>query len=143
MADIFTIRKRSEIMARVSGKETKFEILVRKYLFAHKFRYRKNVKTLPGKPDILLPKYKTAIFIHGCFWHGHDCKKAALPSSNVNFWSKKINGNKLRDKRNKSELRKLGWCVIEIWECKLNNKQAFEKTMVKLIKKIKQTIYNI
>lgn len=81
MSDIFTKQKRSEIMSRVRNKDTKLEIIVRKFLFANGFRYRKNDKRYPGKPDIVLPKYKTIVFIHGCFWHGHDCKAGALPKS--------------------------------------------------------------
>lgn len=85
MSDIFSSQKRSDIMSKISGKNTKPEILVRKFLFSKGFRYRINVKTLPGKPDIVLPKYKTVIFINGCFWHGHNCKKGKLPSSNIDF----------------------------------------------------------
>jgi len=98
--DKFSPKKRSEIMSKITGKETKPEILVRKYLFAKGFRYRKNVKTLPGKPDIVLPKYKTVVFINGCFWHGHkNCKKANLPTTNFNFWKEKIDKNIIRDKK--------------------------------------------
>lgn len=89
MSDIFSFQKRSDIMSKIGGKNTKPEILVRKFLFSKGFRYRINVKTLPGKPDIVLPKYKTVIFINGCFWHGHNCKKGKLPSSNIDFWRKK------------------------------------------------------
>ena len=88
MSDIYSKSKRSDIMSRISGKETKPEILVRKYLFSKGFRFRKNVKELPGKPDIVLPKYKTVIFIHGCFWHGHTCKRGKLPQTNYQFWQK-------------------------------------------------------
>ena len=89
MSDIISPPKRSDIMSKIRGKNTKPEILVRKFLFSQGFRYRLNVKTLPGKPDIVLPKYKTVIFINGCFWHGHNCKKGKLPSSNIDFWRKK------------------------------------------------------
>jgi len=122
MSDIFTKTKRSEIMSKISGKETKPEILVRKYLFSNGFRYRKNVKNLSGKPDIVLPKYKTIIFIHGCFWHGHEeCKKSVLPTSNTEYWRDKIGKNIERDKINISELEKRSWKVIVIWECELKN----------------------
>ena len=90
MSDIFSQTKRSDIMSKISSKDTKPEILVRKFLFSKGFRYRINVKTLPGKPDIVLPKYKTIIFVNGCFWHGHNCKKGKLPSSNTDFWRKNI-----------------------------------------------------
>jgi len=116
-----------------SGKETKPEILVRKYLFANGFRYRKNVKDLPGKPDIVLPKYKTIIFVHGCFWHGHNCKAGKLPETRKEFWKEKINGNIQRDKNNKIELQKQGWKVITIWQCELKNKMIQEKTLKNLI----------
>jgi DNA mismatch endonuclease (patch repair protein) len=108
LADIFTKEKRSDIMSKISGKETKPEILVRKYLFANGFRYRKNDKRFPGKPDIVLPKYKTIIFIHGCFWHGHNCKRGKLPETRKSFWKKKISQNIERDKRNNDILENLG-----------------------------------
>jgi DNA mismatch endonuclease (patch repair protein) len=105
-------------MAKVSGANTKPEILVRKFLFSKGYRYRINVKSLPGKPDIVLPKYKTIIFIHGCFWHGHqNCEAAALPTSNVDYWTKKISSNITRDFQNTEQLQTLGWNVITIWEC--------------------------
>ena len=133
MSDIFSKQKRSEIMSKISGKETKPEIQVRKFLFANGFRYRKNDKRYPGKPDIVLPKYKTAIFIHGCFWHGHDCPAGKLPETRKDFWENKINGNVERDKRNKEELEKLGWRVITIWQCELKNKGIREKTLNELL----------
>lgn len=94
-------------MSKISSKDTKPEILVRKFLFSKGFRYRINVKTLPGKPDIVLPKYKTIIFVNGCFWHGHNCKKGKLPSSNTDFWKEKISNNKSRDAKNSDLLVKL------------------------------------
>ena len=120
-------------MASISGKETKPEIAVRSFLFRQGFRFRKNVKTLAGKPDIVLAKYKTVIFIHGCFWHGHNCKKAARPTSNTEFWNAKIQGNIDRDKRVKNELKKSGWNVFTIWDCELKNKERFDNSMKKLI----------
>ncbi len=132
MADIYSPKKRSEIMSKISGKETKPEILVRRFLFARGFRYRKNVKILPGKPDIVLPKYKTIVFIHGCFWHGHNCPAGKLPETRKKFWQKKINGNIERDKRNKSELESMGWRVITIWQCELKNKKIRNKTLENL-----------
>ena len=105
MADTVSKEKRSEIMSHVTGKETKPEIIVRKYLFARGLRYRKNVKRLPGTPDIVFPKYKTAVFVNGCFWHGHKgCKYSHLPSSNFEYWEKKIADNIERDERKKREL---------------------------------------
>lgn len=137
LADIFTKKKRSQIMASISGKETEPEILVRRFLFRQGFRFRKNVKTIPGKPDILLPKYQAIIFIHGCFWHGHDCKKATRPTSNVEFWNRKIQGNMDRDKQVISDLKKLGWKVLTVWDCELKNKERFDNTMIKLIVNLK------
>lgn len=139
MADIFSKAKRSEIMSKISGKETKPEILVRKYLFAEGFRYRKNDKKLTGKPDIVLPKYKTVIFIHGCFWHCHkDCPKANLPTTNREFWANKISENVERDTRNQKDLRKLGWNVIVIWQCRIRNRNLFEMTMQEVIRELKR-----
>lgn len=126
--DVFTKSKRSDIMSKVSGKNTKPEIMVRKYLFSKGFRYRKNVKELPGKPDIVLRKYKTIIFIHGCFWHGHEnCEAAKLPASNIDYWSKKISSSVTRDIHNKKILRELGWNVVVLWECELKAKDREEK----------------
>ena len=138
MADKFSKQKRSEIMSKISGKETKPEILVRKFLFAQGFRFRKNDKRYPGKPDIVLPKYKTVIFVHGCFWHGHNCPAGKLPETNKKFWEKKIKENIERDKKNEIELKKLGWKVITIWQCELKNKDVRVKTFDKILKEIKK-----
>jgi len=120
MSDVFSKTKRSQIMSRVRAIDTKPEIRIRKFLFSNGFRYRKNVKSLPGKPDIVLAKYKTVISVNGCFWHGHkNCEASTLPKSKIEYWSKKIKGNISRDKRNTKELNKLGWKVIVIWECNL------------------------
>ncbi len=110
-------------MSRIKGKETKPEVVVRKYLFSEGFRYRKNVKDLPGTPDIVLPRYKTVIFVNGCFWHGHKgCRHFVVPDTNREFWIGKIEANIQRDARKSAELEKLGWRVIVIWECELNPK---------------------
>ncbi|MCX4302207.1 MAG: DNA mismatch endonuclease Vsr [Alistipes sp.] len=138
MSDIISPPKRSDIMSKIRGKNTKPEILVRKFLFSQGFRYRLNVKTLPGKPDIVLPKYKTVIFINGCFWHGHNCKKGKLPSSNIDFWRKKISNNKLRDDKNFDLLVKLGWKVIIIWQCEISKIDNRIKILNKLLEDIKQ-----
>lgn len=141
MTDIFTTEKRSEIMSKISGTETKPEILVRKYLFAQGFRFRKNDKRLPGKPDVVLPKYKTVIFIHGCFWHGHpECKKSKLPETRKEFWEKKISKNIIRDSDNYDELKNLGWNIVIIWECDVNNKAKREITFSKLLVALKSQI---
>lgn len=107
-------------MSRIKGKDTKPEMLVRKFLFSQGFRYRLHDKKLPGKPDIVLPKYKTVLFIHGCFWHGHEgCKYHVVPKTNTNWWLDKINGNKAKDAESVRKLEQLGWTVIIVWECDL------------------------
>ena len=139
MPDIFSKSKRSDIMSKISGKETKLEILVRKYLFSQGFRYRKNVKNLPGKPDIVLPKYKAVIFVNGCFWHGHEnCKKSALPATNTEFWREKISGNIIRDKENIQKLREMGYKVITVWQCELTAVFC-ETTLNNLLKKLRES----
>ena len=136
MADTLSKEKRSELMAKVTGKETKPEIMVRKYLFSKGFRFRKNVKALPGSPDIVLSKYKTVIFVHGCFWHGHDCRKGRLPETNHEFWLYKIAKNTERDNRKISELMDLGWKVLIVWDCELINKRLAEETLKTLVHRI-------
>jgi len=123
-------------MSQIKGKNTKPEILVRKFLFSNGFRYRLHVKKLPGKPDIVFPKYKKVLFIHGCYWHGHkDCKYFVAPKSRTEWWLNKINGNKEKDKENEELLRKMGWKVIVIWECELKSGKR-KKTLNELLKKI-------
>ena len=113
---------RSRNMARIPSKNTKPEETVRKYLFAQGFRYRKNVSKLPGKPDIVLPKYKTVIFVNGCFWHAHQgCKWFVPPKSNSDFWNKKFAYNTERDERNYQKLHDLGWYIIIVWECEIRH----------------------
>lgn len=137
MADIYSKSKRSSIMSKISGKETKPEVLVRKYLFSKGFRYRKNDKRFPGKPDVVLPKYKTIIFVHGCFWHNHKgCKASKLPESNRDFWGKKIGDNIKRDRKNRNELKNLGWKVIVAWQCEIKVKTKREKRLCRLVKQI-------
>ena len=127
MADVHSKETRSYNMSQIKGKDTKPEVLVRKFLFSKGLRFRKNDKRYPGHPDIILPKYKTAVFIHGCFWHLHEgCRYAKIPSSNVDFWEKKLNGNRDRDKRNKDMLEDMGWRVITVWECQLKKDQRDE-----------------
>ena len=122
-------------MSHIRSKNTKPEELVRKYLFSQGFRYRKNVKTLPGCPDIVLPKYKTVIFVNGCFWHKHDCPRFVWPSSNEDYWIPKINANVERDRRTQALLQVEGWNVIVLWECqlkKLNANQALDELKAKI-----------
>ena len=109
-------------MSRIKGKKTKPEEVVAKYLFANGFRYRRNVKGLPGTPDIVLKKYRTVIFVNGCFWHGHDgCKWFVLPETNAEFWKKKFDCNRERDKQNYKKLQDDGWNVIIVWECEIRH----------------------
>jgi len=134
--DTFSKSKRSEIMAKVSGANTKPEIIVRKFLFSKGFRYRINVKNLQGKPDIVLPKYKTIIFIHGCFWHGHqNCEAATLPTSNIEYWTKKVSSNIARDFKNTQQLKSNGWKVITVWECELR-KKVLNITLSELVSQV-------
>ena len=135
MADNHSKEVRSMNMSRIRSTNSKPEEIVRKYLFSKGFRYRKNVKKLPGCPDIVLPKYKTVIFVNGCFWHKHDCPRFVWPSSNQEYWKPKILRNVERDKNNCRELSSKGWTVITIWECELK-KKVFEATMERVILQI-------
>lgn len=120
-------------MAAIKGKDTKPEMIVRKYLFSRGLRFRVQVRKLPGTPDVVLPKYKTAIFVNGCFWHGHEgCKYFRLPKSNVEFWKEKIGRNIERDRESVQALLDLGWKVIRVWECELRNKANREGTFNKI-----------
>jgi DNA mismatch endonuclease (patch repair protein) len=121
--DVLTTDQRHYNMSQIRSDNTKPEIIVRKYLWKNGFRYRLHRKDLPGKPDIVLPKYQTVIFINGCFWHMHGCKKFVIPATNTEFWTEKLTENKLRDKRNYNKLHKMGWHIITIWECRLNTKE--------------------
>lgn len=127
--DVHSKEVRSYNMSCIKGKNTKPEEIVRKYLFSKGFRYRKNDKRYPGTPDIVLPKYKTVIFVNGCFWHGHEgCKYYVVPKSNTEFWLNKINRNIERDKEKISNLRNAGWRVFVVWECELKPMRR-EKTL--------------
>lgn len=124
-------------MSKISGKETKPEIIVRKYLFSRGFRYRKNDEFLPGKPDIVLPKHKTVIFVHGCFWHSHkNCIKAKLPDTRNEFWKAKITKNVERDFSNYLKLKEMNWKVLIVWQCQIKNKLLFENRLANLITEI-------
>lgn len=132
-------------MSRIKSKDTKPEMLVRKFLFANGFRYKLYDKTLPGKPDIVLPKYKTVIFVHGCFWHGHKdlpgrqtgCKYFVVPKTRTDWWLNKINGNIANDAKAVKALKKEGWKIITIWECNLKPVK-FSKTLTTLLKKLSE-----
>ncbi len=130
MADVFTQQKRSWIMSRVRGRDTKPEILVRRWLHARGYRFRLHRADLPGKPDIVLPRYRTAVFVHGCFWHAHaGCKYSALPETNHEYWAEKIGRNVRRDRRNARALRADGWRVIILWECKIRRPRYLERRL--------------
>ena len=130
--DDLTKEQRHKNMSNIRSKNTKPEEKVRKDLFARGFRYRKNVRTLPGSPDIVLPKYRVVIFVNGCFWHKHNCGRFVWPSSNQDYWIPKINRNIERDILNKTELEKMGWKVLVVWECALK-KKSFPETMERLV----------
>ncbi len=138
MADVHDIETRSFNMSMIKGKNTKPEIMVRKFLFQNGFRYRVNYSKLPGKPDIVLPKYKTAIFVNGCFWHGHEgCKYFVIPKTRIDWWLEKINKTIERDRKKISELETLDWEVLTIWECELKPEkraQTLENLLVFLRK---------
>lgn len=131
--DKLSKEQRHKNMAAIRGKNTKPEIIVRKFLWSHGYRYRLNYPRLPGKPDMVLRKYRTCIFVNGCFWHGHDgCDFYTIPKTNSEFWIKKVKRNQERDKEVKQQLTKMGWFSITIWECELKPSNK-EKTLEHLI----------
>jgi len=130
MADNHSPEIRSFNMSRIRSKNSKPEDMVRKHLFSKGFRYRKNVRKLPGCPDIVLSKYRTVIFVNGCFWHKHDCERFVWPSSNQEYWRQKILGNVERDKRNIALLMEAGWRIIIVWECELRKSHADERLRI-------------
>jgi len=124
MADIYSIETRSYIMSKIRSKNTKPENLVRKFLYDNGFRYRKNLKALPGTPDIVIKKCRTVVLVNGCFWHGHEnCKSFKMPKTRVEFWTEKIERNRKRDVESIEKLQRLGWDVVVIWECQLTPKK--------------------
>lgn len=133
MADKLTPEQRRKCMQGNKAEDTKPEMVVRRYLFSHGFHYRLHVKNLPGKPDIVLRKYSTVIFVNGCFWHGHqNCQYYKLPASNVDFWRNKIENNQLRDARVKQQLVSMGWAVMTVWECQLRPANV-ESTLTEIL----------
>lgn len=122
MTDIYSPAKRSEVMAKVRGRDTAIERRLRSALHRLGFRFRLNVKTLPGSPDIVFPRYKKVVFVHGCFWHRHKgCKRAALPKTNIDFWRLKLRANEDRDRAVAKLLRDTGWGVLVVWQCQIEN----------------------
>lgn len=135
MSDRLSVEKRSWNMSRIRGQDTKIEVAVRQHLFAEGYRFRKNDKRLPGKPDVVLPKYRTVIFVNGCFWHMHEgCKNATIPKTRTDFWLEKLGHNVSNDKKNQEILSSMGWKVIVLWECELE--KNFEGTMSKVIEQL-------
>ena len=136
MADVHSKATRSYNMSRIRNKDTKPEMLVRRFLHKNGFRYRLHVKDLPGKPDIVLPKYKTVIFIHGCFWHGHQgCKYFVVPKTRTEWWLNKIGTNIANDANAETQLKAAGWNIIKIWECELKPAKVSE-TLLRLVTKL-------
>ena len=130
MADNLTPEQRKRAMSSVRQQNTKPEIIVRSILHRLGFRFRKNVSSIIGKPDIVLPKYKTIIFVHGCFWHQHQgCKKSRRPTTNVDFWNTKLNKNMERDVQTETELKKQGWNVVTVWDCEIKDKDLLIQTL--------------
>lgn len=130
MSDVFSKEKRSWIMSRISGRDTKPEIIVRKLIHCLGFRFRLHVRTLPGNPDIVLPRHRKVIFVHGCFWHGHEnCKRSKKPSTNTGFWDKKISDNVERDKAVTATLNKLGWQSLTIWQCDIRDREKINNLL--------------
>ncbi|WP_187781906.1 very short patch repair endonuclease [Gimesia chilikensis] len=130
--DVFSPEKRSEVMSKIGSKNTKPEILVRKVLHSLGMRFRLHRKDLAGTPDIVLPKYKTVVFVHGCFWHGHSCPKGQRPATNVEFWNSKIEKNIKNDSRVGRVLRSKGWHVFTIWECQTKDMDFLSKKLLRI-----------
>lgn len=143
MTDVFSKERRSEIMSHIGSKNTKPEILIRKALHHSGYRFRLHVKTLPGKPDIVLPKYRTAIQVRGCFWHGHDCIDGHLPKSNKEYWEPKLLKTKRRDRTNDRALRLEGWSVIIVWECRIQTEKGLAKQVDRICQLLQNKLLNI
>lgn len=140
MADVFSREKRSWVMSRIRGRDTKPERIVRSFLHKGGFRFRLHDAKLPGKPDIVLSKYKTAIFVHGCFWHRHKgCFNGGAPKTRSDFWRAKLDGNVQRDRRNVAALKRMGWSVLLLWECEI---ESGVKATTRFLKELKSRLDN-
>ena len=134
MPDQFTVKERSWIMSRVHGKDTRPELVVRSLIHRMGYRFRLHRKDLPGKPDIVLPRHRCVVFVHGCFWHRHKgCKRASTPESNVEYWEGKFRRNVERDRKHRKDLRRMGWRVVIVWECELRDQ---DRLAVRLLREI-------
>jgi DNA mismatch endonuclease (patch repair protein) len=134
MADVFTPEKRSAIMARIKGQNTKPEILVRKLVHSLGYRFRLHQQKFPGKPDLVLQRHAKIVFVHGCFWHGHKgCSRAALPASNTAFWEKKIGGNRARDIKVRRKLTRSGWKTLVVWQCQTRNIEKLSERLKRFL----------
>ena len=143
MPDVLTPTQRHRCMSHIRNKATKPEMLVRRWLWSHGYRYRLNVKSVPGKPDIVMRRYRTAIFVNGCFWHGHKgCSMFVMPKSNTEFWQNKIKNNRKRDQKNYQLLIDAGWQVIVVWQCNLT-KEKIENTMQSVAVALNKNLLNI
>ena len=140
MADTLSPEERSRLMARIRSRDTKPEMYGRKAVWRAGFRYRLHSRTLPGKPDLALAQYKVAVLVHGCFWHQHGCAKTNRPSSNREFWDRKLDGNVARDGRNRAALRALGWTVLTVWECGLEEGTAKVLDVLKPLRAIRSPV---
>lgn len=139
MTDTLSKEKRSQMMAAVHSKNTSTELLVRRYLWSHGIRYRLHLSNLPGKPDIVIPRFKIAIFVHGCFWHGHEnCSLGRLPKSNVEYWRNKIENNKLRDRHVIEQLEADGWHCSIVWHCQLRTKKVASTVLPHILQDIQK-----
>ncbi|MBA0100328.1 very short patch repair endonuclease [Stenotrophomonas indicatrix] len=138
MADTLTHQQRSERMSRIRGADTSPELQVRRGLHAMGFRFRLHDRALPGRPDVVMRKYATVIFVQGCYWHAHHCQKGRIPATNTLFWKEKFESNRKRDARSARKLRAMGWHVLHIWECELRTPSLRSRALEKLARKIRR-----
>lgn len=140
MVDTLSPAERSERMSRIRSRDTKPELWVRRLLHSRGFRFRLHRKDLPGRPDLVLPKYDAVVFVQGCFWHAHHCQKGRIPGTRGDFWQAKFEGNKKRDARNTRALRSAGWRVFTVWECELTKPATRERVLERLIQRLRRGV---